>query len=48
VTITIEPDIAASTPASPVFDEPIHILDIRQVKFVKQKSPFEIKFREVR
>lgn len=30
VSITLEPDIEASTPASPLFSEPIYILDIRK------------------
>jgi hypothetical protein len=38
VTITLVPDIAASTPASPVFAEPIYILDIRQVKIKIKKK----------
>jgi hypothetical protein len=36
VNITIEPDIAASTPASPLFAEPIYILDIKQVRIKKK------------
>jgi hypothetical protein len=34
--ITIVPDIAASTPASPLFGELIYILDIRQVRIRKK------------
>jgi hypothetical protein len=37
MTITIEPYIEASTPASPLFEEPIYILDIKQVRIKKQK-----------
>jgi hypothetical protein len=33
--ITIIPDLETSTPASPLFREPIHILDIRDVRFTK-------------
>jgi hypothetical protein len=38
MTITIVPDINASTPASPLFSEPIYILDIKQVRI--KKKPF--------
>jgi hypothetical protein len=32
VIITIQPNIDASTPASPLFEEPIYILDMREVR----------------
>ena len=42
VSITLEPDIEASTPASPLFSEPIYILDIKEVRYVKRKRVYEI------
>ena len=39
MTITIIPDIAASTPADPLFEKPIYILDIKQVR-IKKKNVF--------
>jgi hypothetical protein len=42
LSITIKPDIAASTPASPLFSEPIYILDIREVRFPKTRRFTEI------
>jgi len=36
MTIIIEPDVDASTPESPLFDEPIYILDIRGVRIKKK------------
>jgi hypothetical protein len=38
VEITIKPDLETSTPASPVFKEPIHILDIGDVRFTKVQN----------
>jgi hypothetical protein len=38
VQITITPDLEASTPASPRFSEPIHILDIKDVRFMKGRT----------
>jgi hypothetical protein len=38
VEITITPDLEVSTPASPLFGEPIYILDINYVRFMKGKT----------
>jgi hypothetical protein len=38
VEITIIPDLETSTPASPVFEKPIYILDIRDVRFIKVQN----------
>jgi hypothetical protein len=40
VTITIIPDIAASTPAAPLFEKPIYVLDIKQVRIKKKSNEF--------
>jgi hypothetical protein len=40
MSITIVPDIAASTPASPLFSEPIYILEIKEVRIRKNLFEF--------